>query len=102
MELDSVFQLKNLCSGFYTKKQKLDKSLVQALDALSNERPNALTFKKKHLDKDLLRGSTRFQEEVEWVRINAEKERITKYKQVAEQSAIMYYKILQKFIEESQ
>jgi len=47
--------------------------LVQALDALTNERPNTLSYKKKHSD---IRVSTRFQEEVEYVRINAEKERI--------------------------
>ena len=42
MELDSVFQLKNLCKDFYRKKQLLSGNLVQTLDALSNERPGVL------------------------------------------------------------
>jgi hypothetical protein len=57
-----------------------------------------MSFKKKHTD---VKCSTRFQEEVEWVRLNAEKERIQKYKSIAQQSAITYYKIVQKFIEET-
>lgn len=73
--------------------------MVQALDALTNERPNTIGYKKKHSD---VRCSNRFQEEVEWVRITAEKERIQQYKSVAKQSATLYYKILQKFIEETQ
>jgi len=39
LELDNVNMLQNLCSGYYSKKYHLDKNLVQALDALSNERP---------------------------------------------------------------
>jgi hypothetical protein len=57
-----------------------------------------MSFKKKHTD---VRCSTRFQEEVEWVRLNAEKERIQKYKSIAQQNAITYYKIMQKFVEET-
>jgi hypothetical protein len=44
----------------------------------------------------------RFQEEVEWVRVNAERERIVKYKEIAQSSAVFYYQVLQRFIEESQ
>lgn len=99
VDLDSVHQLSSLCTGFYHKKYSLDKRLVQALDALTNERPNTMSFKKKHTD---VRCSTRFQEEVEWVRLNAEKERIQKYKSIAQQNAITYYKIMQKFVEETQ
>ena len=57
VDLDSVHQLSSLCTGFYQKKYSLDKRLVQALDALTNERPNTLSFKKKHSD---VRCSNRF------------------------------------------
>lgn len=43
-----------------------------------------------------------FQEEVAWVRVNAERERIVKYKEIAQSSAVFYYRVLQRFIEESQ
>ena len=49
MELDSVFQLKQLCHSFYSTKNKISKSLVETLDALQNERPNNLLMKRKHL-----------------------------------------------------
>jgi hypothetical protein len=42
MELDSVYQLKNICKDFYRKKQLMSSALIQTLDALSNERPTVL------------------------------------------------------------
>ncbi len=42
MELDSVYQLKNICKDFYRKKQLLSSSLIETLDAQSNERPTVL------------------------------------------------------------
>jgi len=47
-QLDSVYQLKNLCMTFYEKKEKMQGALIQTLDALSNERPKAMQMKKKH------------------------------------------------------
>lgn len=38
---------------------------------------------------------------MEWMRINAERDRVNKYRQVAKQSAILYYKILKRFSEET-
>ena len=53
MELDSVYQLKQLCKRFYERKDYRNKTLVQRLDALANERPWAVRMKKKHFDKPL-------------------------------------------------
>lgn len=42
MQLDSVYQLKNMCKNFYTRKQLVNEDLIQTLDALANERPTTL------------------------------------------------------------
>jgi hypothetical protein len=75
MELDSVYQLKQLCKAFYEKKDNLSQSLVQSLDALANERPWTVKMKKKHFDT----SSNNLLTDVEYMRINAERERIKKY-----------------------
>ena len=90
MELDSVFQLKQLCKAFYEKKQNLSKQLVQCLDALANERPWAVKMKKKHFDTQ----SNNLLTDMEYMRINAERERIRKYQNITKESAYKYYKIL--------
>jgi hypothetical protein len=71
MELDSVFQLKALCKTFYEKKEKLSTNLVQTLDAMSNERPKTLLMKKNNLNLDMKNGN--LYDDIEWMRINAEK-----------------------------
>ena len=48
LELDSVFQLKKFTRDFYERKVRTSKDLLQALDALSNERPRVLQAKRKH------------------------------------------------------
>ena len=75
MELDSVYQLKQLCKAFYQKKEGLSNNLVQCLDALANERPWTLQTKKKHFDTT----SNNLFTQMEFMRINAERERIQKY-----------------------
>ena len=90
MELDSVYQLKQLCKAFYEKKLNLSKSLVQCLDALANERPWAIEMKKKHFDT----ASNNLLTDIEYMRINAERERIRKYQTITKDSAYKYYKIL--------
>lgn len=90
MELDSVYQLKGLCKAFYEKKLKLSKNLVQCLDALANERPWAVKMKKKHFDT----ASNNLLTDIEYMRINAERERIRKYQAITKESAYKYYKIL--------
>ena len=93
MELDSVFQLKNLCKDFYRKKQLLSGGLVQTLDALSNERPVVLQMKRRHFNVDDS-GNSHMQESLEWMRINAERERIQRFKTIAKDAATCYYKIM--------
>ena len=69
---------------------------MQTLDAMQNERPKVLEMKKKHLrvDENIIA-------DLEWMRIHAEKERITLYKSIAKQSAILYYTVLKRFSEET-
>ena len=96
IELDSVFQLKQLCKAYYNKKEYLSKSLVQCLDALANERPWTLKMKKKHFavtNNSLLT-------DLEYMRINAERERIKKYQDITKGSAYIYYKILKRLSEQ--
>ena len=75
MELDSVYQLKQLCKRFYERKDYRNKTLVQRLDALANERPWAVRMKKKHFDTQ----SNNLLTDLEYMRINAERERIQKF-----------------------
>ena len=95
MELDSVYQLKQLCKAFYEKKENLSKELVQCLDALANERPWTVKAKKKHFDT----SSNNLLTDVEYMRINAERERIKKYQEITKGSAYTYYKILKDLTE---
>lgn len=95
MELDSVYQLKQLCKAFYEKKETLSKELVQCLDALANERPWTVKMKKKHFDTT----SNNLLTDVEYMRINAERERIKKYQEITKGSAYTYYKILKDLTE---
>jgi hypothetical protein len=73
---------------------------VQTLDALANERPKTLSMKKKHFNMDINKGN--LNEDIEWMRINAEKERISHYRNIASESAVFYYKVLKLFTEEAQ
>ena len=96
MELDSVYQLKQLCKAFYEKKDNLSQELVQSLDALANERPWTIKMKKKHFDT----ASNNLLTDVEYMRINAERERIKKYQDITKGSAYTYYKILKRLTDE--
>jgi len=97
MELDSVFQLKQLCKAFYEKKDNLSKSLVQCLDALANERPWTIKMKKKHFDTQ----SNNLLTDLEYMRINAERERIKKYQDITKGSAYKYCKILNRITDDN-
>ena len=70
-----MYQLKLLCKTYYEKKDVIGKNLVQCLDALANERPWTIKMKKKHFDT----SSNNLLTDVEYMRINAERERIKKY-----------------------
>ena len=96
MQLDSVYQLKNMCKNFYTRKQMVNQDLIQTLDALANERPTTLKMKRRHLTVDDSESSHCAQN-VQWMRINAERERIHRFKQISTETASQYYKILERF-----
>jgi hypothetical protein len=74
--------------------------LVQTLDAMTNERPKTLLMKKNNLNLDMKNGN--LYDDIEWMRINAEKQRIQQYREIAKESAYIYYKILKRFVEETQ
>jgi len=75
MELDSEFQLKKLCKELYTRKSRISDDLIQTLDALNNERPAVMQTKKRYFNiKDSETSS--YKESIDWMRLNAEKERI--------------------------
>lgn len=84
LELDSVFQIKKFCREFYQRKTKMSEELIATLDALNNERPGVLQMKRKHFDLDKYKTATK-KERLEWMRLNAEKDRVDKFKQVAMQ-----------------
>ena len=94
MELDSVFQLKYLCKDFYRKKQLMSQGLLESLDALSNERPIVLQMKRRHFSTDVAGDK---KASLEWMRINAERERIYRFKSIAKETATQYYVIMEKF-----
>jgi hypothetical protein len=97
MELDSVYQLKNICKDFYRKKQLMSSALIQTLDALSNERPAVLQMKRRHFNPDVAPSK---RQSLEWMRINAERERIFRFKSIAKDTATQYYTILDRFTQE--
>ena len=88
--------MKQLCKAFYEKKDNLSQELVQSLDALANERPWTIKMKKKHFDT----ASNNLLTDVEYMRINAERERIKKYQDITKGSAYTYYKILKRLTDE--
>ena len=89
MELDCVYQMKNLVKEYYHKKNRLSKELVETLDALNNERPSKLALKKKSIyesqQSDVLLGRkhTNLYTDLEYMRLSAEKDRIDIYRGLA-------------------
>lgn len=49
------------------------------LDSLSNDRPEMFKMKKKHFDIEQI-GVEPMKETMHWMRLNAERERITRFK----------------------
>lgn len=54
------------------------------MDALSNERPTVLQMKRRHFNPDVASNK---RESLEWMRINAERERIFRFKSIAKDTA---------------
>lgn len=70
----------------------MSKELLETLDALSNERPSLLKHKSKHFSVENQVSSK--QESLDWMRLNAEKERVHRFKQIATSQTKTYYSIL--------
>jgi len=92
LELDSVYQIKKFCRDFYQRKSQMSKELLETLDALSNERPSVLKNKSKHFSVDNQVSSK--QESMDWMRLNAEKARVQRFKEIATSQTKSYYNIL--------
>lgn len=111
IELDSVYQLKQLCKSYYETKNKISKDLIETLDALLNERPQAISMKKKSFynetdetqEEDPLLGKVHknYYLDIECMRLNAEKERICHYREIARKSAVKYYKVLKEIMRQN-
>lgn len=74
----------------------MSNDLLETLDALNNERPNMLMTKRKHFNEEISKIQNK-REKIEWMRLNAEQDRVDKYKEIAVQQTKVYYKILEKF-----
>lgn len=74
----------------------MSKELLETLDALSNERPSILQLKRKHFENDQFSTLTK-RERLEWMRLNAEKDRVQKFKNVAVVQTKSYYTIIDTF-----
>ena len=64
---------------------------------MANERPWIIKTKKKHFNT----SSNNLLTDLEYMRINAERERIQRYQDITKGSAYVYYKILKRLTEES-
>lgn len=96
LELDSVFQIKKFVREFYDRKQKMSQGLLETLDALANERPGILKLKRKHFDSEESSPVTQ-REKLEIMRMNTERDRVDKFKDIALQETKKYYSVLEKF-----
>ena len=72
----------------------MSQGLLESLDALSNERPIVLQMKRRHFSTDVAGDK---KASLEWMRINAERERIYRFKSIAKETATQYYVIMEKF-----
>lgn len=74
----------------------MSENMIKTLDAMCNERPNILNLKRKNLEVQE-KQTANVRQALEWMRINAERERIGKFKQIIKDSATLYYVILDAF-----
>ena len=71
--------------------------MIETLDALSNERPSVLELKRRYFNLEMTSSK---RESLDWMRLNAERERITHYRTIANDTASQYYTILDRFTRE--
>ena len=60
----------------------MSKELLETLDALINERPEILQAKRRHFSMESGPENQTKEERLEWMRLNAEKDRVEKFKQI--------------------
>jgi hypothetical protein len=60
----------------------MSKELLETLDALNNERPNVIKLKSKHFNLEQSATASK-KESLEWMRLNAEKDRVAKFREIA-------------------
>ena len=75
----------------------MSKDLLQTLDALNNSRPRVMSLKKHNLYLDRYPQASQ-REQLEWMRLNTERERILIYKQLTNEHSEAYYAILDEFV----
>eukprot|EP00347_Sterkiella_histriomuscorum_P011192 403373395 len=94
LELDSVFQLKSLVKSYYEKKGVLAENLTETLYAMMCERPQIMDAKKRNFFNSYeefdnfgsqVKKIRNLYFELEQMRLKAEKERITNYRELIEQ-----------------
>ena len=73
----------------------MSNNLISTLDAMANERPLQLKNKSRHFNVEQLNAK---RATLNWMRLNAERDRIEKFKVVAMDNANFYYKILQDYV----
>ena len=97
-----MFQLKNLVKNYYEKKTKMSKELLETLDVMLNQRPATIQMKKRSFNREgeepdepapgppqgAPKKHKNFHIDLECMRLNAEKDRIQHYKDLAVSSAI--------------
>lgn len=93
LELDSVFQLKQLVKSYYEKRGSISENLTDTLYAMMCERPQILDAKKKYFftsyeDQDgysvNIKKIRNLYIELEQMRLKAERERFTNYRELIE------------------
>ena len=71
-------------------------NLIDALDAINNERPRVLSLKKSNLTvEDTI--SSKQESSLKWMRLKTERDRVKSFMVIARDSAGLYYSIVEKF-----
>ena len=70
----------------------MSKELLDTLDALNNERPAVIYSKRKHFGDDLQYAKG---EKLDRIRLNTERDRITRFRKVTLDQSGLYYTLLE-------
>jgi len=71
-------------------------NLIDALDAINNERPRVLSLKKSNLTvEDTI--SSKQESSLKWMRLKTERDRVKSFMAIARDSAWLYYSIIEKY-----